>query len=704
MTITSPASDPTNSSPIPVTVQFSENMTGFTSADITTSNATVVDFIAVDGDTYTLNLNPIGEGVVTVDIAAGVAQDGSGNGNSSASQFSRTFDTLAPSVTINQASGQTDPASISPINFTVVFSEPVTGFGTGDVDLSASTATGTLIGIVSGGPTTYNVAVSGMTGDGTVIANIPAGVATEGTNGNAASTSTDNMVMYDTTHPTVTINQASGQSNSTNASSINFTVIFSETVTGFSTGDVTLSGTAGATTGTVIEIAPNDGTTYNVTVSGMTSDGMVIASVSAGAAVDATGNSNVDSTSTDNTVVYDTTDPTVTVNQAAGQADPTGASSVNFTVVFSEAVTGFSSNDINLSGTANPATAVVTGSGSTYTVAVSGMTNSGTVIASVPAGIAQDSATNINTSSTSVDNTVSYVLDNTSPAVVSVLRADPNPTSAASVNFTVTFSEPVSGVDVNDFSLTTSGVSNASISAVNGSGAVYMVTVNTGSNSGSLRLNVIDNGTIKDAALNSLSAGFTGETYTVNEKSVIFADVPSGYWAYRFIESLHYSGVTSGCGTNPLIYCPESVVTRAQMAVFILKSMHGASYVPPPATGTLFDDVPATYWAAPWIEQLHTEGITGGCGNGNYCPDAVLTTRAQTAVFILRGKHGSNYVPPAARGIFNDVPATHWAAPWIEQLYAEGITGGCGNNNYCPEASLTRAQMAVFLVRAFNLP
>jgi hypothetical protein len=272
------------------------------------------------------------------------------------------------------------------------------------------------------------------------------------------------------------------------------------------------------------------------------------------------------------------------------------------------------------------------------------------------------------------------------------------------VNFTVTFSEPVTGVDVHDFSLTTSGISNASISAVNGSGAVYTVTVNTGSNNGNLRLNVINNGTIKDAALNSLATGFTGEAYTITNKSVIFTDVPSGYWAYRFVESLHHAGVTSGCGTNPLIYCPESKVTRAQMAVFILKSIHGASYVPPPATGTLFKDVPAIYWAASWIEQLHAEGITGGCGNGSYCPDAVLTTRAQIAVFLLRGKYGSSYVPPAASGIFNDVPATHWAAPWIEQLYTEGITGGCGNKNYCPEDSLTRAQMAVFLVRAFDLP
>jgi hypothetical protein len=53
---------------------------------------------------------------------------------------------------------------------------------------------------------------------------------------------------------------------------------------------------------------------------------------------------------------------------------------------------------------------------------------------------------------------------------------------------------------------------------------------------------------------------------------------------------------------------------------------------------------------------------------------------------------------------FEDVQPTYWAAAWIKQLATEGITGGCGSGNYCPEAPVTRAQMAVFIVKAFNLP
>ena len=124
----------------------------------------------------------------------------------------------------------------------MVFSEPVTGFAGADVTF-ARHAPAPTTATVTGSGTTYNVAVSGMTGDGTVDrhASRPAWPHDAAGNANTASTSTDNTVTYDTTAPTVTINQAAGQADPTNASPINFTVVFSEPVTGFATGDVTLA-------------------------------------------------------------------------------------------------------------------------------------------------------------------------------------------------------------------------------------------------------------------------------------------------------------------------------------------------------------------------------------------------------------------------------------------------------------------------------
>ena len=184
-----------------------------------------------------------------------------------------------------------------------------------------------------------------------------------------------------------------------------------------------------------------------------------------------------------------------------------------------------------------------------------------------------------------------------------------------------------------------------------------------------------------------------------------FGDVPATHWAYSWINRLFNAGITSGCGTNPLSYCPEQSVTRAQMAIFLERGMNGSLYTPPPATGTIFTDVPLSHSAAAWIEKLYADGITGGCGSGLYCPDNFVT-RTQMAIFLLRSEHGSAYTPPPAVGIFADMPTSDSAAAWIEQLYNEGITGGCSlvPLMYCPGNPVTRASMAVFLVRTFNLP
>ncbi|BAO45596.1 hypothetical protein TBH_C2691 [Thiolapillus brandeum] len=182
---------------------------------------------------------------------------------------------------------------------------------------------------------------------------------------------------------------------------------------------------------------------------------------------------------------------------------------------------------------------------------------------------------------------------------------------------------------------------------------------------------------------------------------LLYDDVSPGYWAYDAILALSDSGLSSGCGDG--LFCPEGLVSRAEMSIFLEKGMNGATFVPPTATGAIFADVPAGYWAAAWIEKLYADGITGGCGGGNYCPEAAVD-RAAMAVLLLRAEHGSGYVPPAASGsVFADVPTSHWAAPWIEQLASEGITSGCGGGNYCPDGLVTRAEMAIFLVRVFNL-
>ncbi len=327
-----------------------------------------------------------------------------------------------PTVTINQAMAQNDPTNMSPINFTVVFSESVTGFGDAPADVVLSGTAGATTAVVTGSGTTYNVAVSGMTTNGTVIAMVAPGAATGANGANVASSSTDNTVTYDTISPTVTINQAGGQNDPTNMSPINFTVVFNEPTTNFITGDVTLGGTAGATTATVTEIAPMDGTTYNVAVSGMTMNGTVIASIAANAATDTAGNGNVASTSTDNTVTYDATNPTPTVE---GVTDPDSTSPVDFTVDFGETVTGFTASDVTVTGSAftGTPTVVVTGGMQVYNVAVSGMNQTGNVVVTIAANSVLDASNNPNNASiagTPNGNDVQFNVTNTTVLVTPV--------------------------------------------------------------------------------------------------------------------------------------------------------------------------------------------------------------------------------------------------------------------------------------------
>jgi ELWxxDGT repeat protein len=190
------------------------------------------------------------------------------------------------------------------------------------------------------------------------------------------------------------------------------------------------------------------------------------------------------------------------------------------------------------------------------------------------------------------------------------------------------------------------------------------------------------------------------ELWAVPKASVqaTFRDVPTDFWAWRFVESLAASGVSGGCGDGD--FCPGAFVNRAQMAVFVLTARGTA---PPPATGTRFDDVPPGYWAGPWIEELAREGVVGGCSANPplYCPDNLLT-RAEMAVLLTLARHETP--PPATGTRFTDVPADYWAARFIEQLAADGVTSGCGGGNFCPDQPITRGEMAVFLATAFGLP
>lgn len=189
-----------------------------------------------------------------------------------------------------------------------------------------------------------------------------------------------------------------------------------------------------------------------------------------------------------------------------------------------------------------------------------------------------------------------------------------------------------------------------------------------------------------------------GVTFTVLQGAQ-FNDVPVTHPFYAFIGQLSARGITVGCGGGN--FCPESDVTREQMAIFIERAL--GVFAPPTPSGQTFSDVPPNLLGYAFIEDFARRGITSGCSASPplFCP-ASNVTREQMAIFVVRAL---GVFDPPTPGVqtFQDVPSHSFAYEFIEEFYARGITAGCAVGRYCPTANVTRGQMAVFLVRAFAL-
>jgi len=160
------------------------------------------------------------------------------------------------------------------------------------------------------------------------------------------------------------------------------------------------------------------------------------------------------------------------------------------------------------------------------------------------------------------------------------------------------------------------------------------------------------------------------------------------------IEAIAAAGISQGCSPpGNELFCPESVVTRGQMAAFIVRARDLTA-----TSGVSFSDVPSSHPFALSINRLATAGITSGCGNGRFCPEGPVT-RAQMAAFIVRA-----FDLTATSAVqFTDVPSSHPFAPSINRLATAGISSGCGDDRFCPDGLVTRGQMAAFLQRALGL-
>jgi hypothetical protein len=193
-------------------------------------------------------------------------------------------------------------------------------------------------------------------------------------------------------------------------------------------------------------------------------------------------------------------------------------------------------------------------------------------------------------------------------------------------------------------------------------------------------------------ATNLAAGGGCAQCIYVHNSLGLFSDVQFSHFAYGFVMKIFDAGITGGCSAIPPKFCPDDTITRGQMAVFIEAALE---HSPNTCVGR-FADVSLDSPFCGFIERLSDDGITGGCGGNNFCPNDPVT-RGQMAVFIEAALRNPANICTAR---FADVPGENSFCGFIERLADDGITGGCGPGLFCPDEPVTRAQMAVFLVAA----
>ena len=436
LVITSTSSSPVGSASFKVFFQFSEAVTGFAAADVSVTNGSLTNFqTALLTNRWEADLTPSAGGTVSVSVDAGAAMDSAGN-ESLAAQFSIQADSTPPSLVISSPASA--PVGAASFQVFFQFSEAVTGFAAADV----SVTNGTLANFATAtGSNRWQADVTATQG-GMVSVEVSSGAAEDALKNSSASASFS--IAADSTRPEVVIAHTAS---STGGAGV-FTVFFqfSEAVSDFTDSDVTVTGgtksgfqTASGSNRWQVEVTPASGGTATV-------------SIAADAVQDSLGNNNRAASKS----LTDTTAPSLTITSPA--AAPVGSGAFKVYFQFSKPVTGFAAADVS----------VTNGSLANF-IQTSGLnrwegdvtpTAGGNVTVTVAEGAAADSMSN---SSGAASFTIAA--DSTAPGLTITSPATaPVGSSAFTVYFQ--FSEPVSGFDATDVSVTNGTASGFTMSAV----------------------------------------------------------------------------------------------------------------------------------------------------------------------------------------------------------------------------------------------
>ena len=595
VTVTVPSGTQTGA--FDVTITFSESVTGFAASDISLSGtASATATLTGSGTTYTAEITPTTNGNVVIQVPADAAEDAAENGNTASQSHTVAVSLPAPTVTIT---GVPTVPQNSAFDVTITFSETVTGFDATDISLGTNVnATVTL----TGSGTTYTATITPANNVEEEIAiSVPAGAAQNAANTDNTA-SAEHRVQLDRRAPSVTITGPT-----TDQSSVfDVTITFSEAVTGFAQGDISLSGTATATA--TLKSGSSGDSVYVVTIT-PTSNGNVVVQVSSEAAVDAAGNGNPASQPYTVTVVGPSTDPPSIVDSldrpkalmyvkqdgVVQHGQIVAKSPFELIIKFGQPVTGFEQSDLRLSNSSVTITGWVKSDDSKkYTVTLSPSAD-GSVTFTVPANVthaADDGQGNIETKlyvriDEEHEPTADVEEDKTAPSVRSIRT--PLGIQIGAFDVTITFSESVTGFTASDITL--SGTANARVTALTGSGSVYTATITPDANADGNVTIQVPAGAVKDEAENENTASRTSSVRVdLARPTVEIKNVPTSPQNSAFSVTIIFSSSMTGFEASDIILGGTANATVTDLTGS--RSVYTAT-ITPTSSGTVTIQVPA---------------------------------------------------------------------------------------------------------------
>lgn len=407
----------------------------------------------------------LSDGAHTFDVRARAGLGGPLDNSPASASFN--VDATAPTPNLQQGAAQDDPTNASPIVFEIVTNEDLKPASVTSDDFDVTNGS---IDSITGTGQSLNAFEINVTpsADGDVTVDPSATYEVEDLAGNATSFAgnADRTVTYDTTAPTVTLEQANGQADPTNAASIEFTLSADEDLANASIDNSDFDVSNGS-----IDSITGSGDSRTITVTAAADGAVVIAPSGTFGVEDLSGNNQATALGADRSVTYDTVAPTVDIDKASGQADPTTSTAIEFTLSSDEDLASGTVTTADFDAT-NATIDSVTGSGDEYTIAVTASAEGDVDLDASGAFSVDDVAGNSQTTATTSDNSVLY--DTAPDLTLEQAAGQADPTNVAAVEFTLSADEPLNPatVEASDFDIT-----NGSVDSVTGAGSTYTVAV-----------------------------------------------------------------------------------------------------------------------------------------------------------------------------------------------------------------------------------